>query len=114
MRKTAPHGCAVTVPAPAGSLRADVRIIGDVDVAAAPLLAEAVRRLSESAPRSVFIDVAGVTSAGSMLFDFFRQVHNRTPRGSSVVVCRPDPVTRMDLAATGIAEIVVVCDGLLG
>lgn len=114
MRNATPHGCAVTVTAPAGSFRADVRIIGDLDTAAVPLLSEAVLRLSESAARSVFIDVAGVTSAGPLLCDFLRQLHDRMPRSSSLVVCRPDPTTRSTLTATGLMQMVVVCGDRLG
>jgi len=114
MSKTTPHGCAVTVTAPTGSYRVDVRIIGDLDTTAVPLLSEAVVRVSAGAPRSVFIDVAGVTAEGSLLSDFLRQVHDRLPRSSSLVVCRPGPATRLALAATGVMQLVVVCGDRLG
>jgi anti-anti-sigma factor len=113
MRRTLAHDCAVTVTALPGSLRADVRIAGDVDMAAVQILTDAIRRLSEGSPRSVFVDLAAVTFAGSALPNFLIQAHNRMPRGSFLVVCGPDAMTRSVLAATGLTDIVTVCGNQL-
>jgi anti-anti-sigma factor len=113
MRQTFAHHCAVTVTALPGSHRADVRIAGDVDMAAVPILTDAVDRLSERSPRSVFIDLAGVTFAGSALPNFLMQTHGRMPRGSFLVICRPDPMTLTVLAASGMLDVLTVCDDRL-
>ena len=113
MRQMLANDCAVTVTALPGSLRADVRIVGDVDMAAVQILTDAIRRLSEGSPRSVFVDLAAVTFAGSALPNFLVQAHSRMPRGSFLVVSRPDPMTRSVLAATGMTDIVTVCDNRL-
>jgi anti-anti-sigma factor len=113
MRQTFAHDCAVTVTALPGSLRADVRIAGDVDLAAVPILIEALGRLTERAPRSVFVDLAGVTFAGSALPNFLFRTHGRMPRGSFLVICRPSPMTLKVLVASGMMDIVTVCDDRL-
>ena len=105
--------CVVTVTAPAGSRRADVRIAGEVDVSAVPVLADAVRRLSETAPRSVFVDLGAVTFAGSVLPDFLKQVHDRIPRNSSLVVCRVSAASRRVIAEAGLPDVLVLCDDRL-
>jgi hypothetical protein len=71
MRQTTGNGCTVTVIASRASYRADVQITGDVDMAALPVLADAVSQLAAASPRSVFVDLAGVTFAGSALPDFW-------------------------------------------
>jgi anti-anti-sigma factor len=113
MRQTFAHDCAVTVTALPGSHRADVRIAGDVDLAAVPILTGALDRLSERSPRSVFVDLAGVTFAGSALPNFLFQTHGRMPRGSFLVVCRPSPMTLLVLVASGMMDILTVCDDRL-
>jgi anti-anti-sigma factor len=113
MSPTFATDCAVTITALPGSLRADVRIVGDVDLAAVQVLTDAVGRLSERAPRSVFVDLAGVTFAGSALPNFLMQAHSRMPRGSFLVVSRPSPTTIVVLVATGVMDILTVCDSRL-
>ncbi|MET8152483.1 STAS domain-containing protein [Actinoplanes sp. NPDC049668] len=114
MSRSLTHHCVIAVTTLPGSSRADVRIIGDVDTAAAPALTDAVRRLSEGSPRSVFIDLAGVTNEGPELTDFLIQAHDRLPRSSSLVVCRPGPMTRLMLAAADMMRTITVCHGMLG
>jgi anti-anti-sigma factor len=113
VRRLPVNDCVVTVTARPGSRRADVRIAGDIDMAAVPRLTDAARRLSEDSPRSVFVDLAGVAFAGSALPNFLAQAHNRIPRGSSLVVCRPSPMARFVLVATGVMEILTVCETLI-
>jgi anti-anti-sigma factor len=110
LRQQRLNDCIVTVTALAGSRRADIRIAGDVDVAAVPVLTDAVRRLSQSSLRSVFVDLAGVTFAGSVLPDFLKQAHDCIPRNAALVVCRVSAPTRRVLAAAGMLEVVTVCD----
>lgn len=113
MRERTWIDCIVTVAAPVGSRRADIRIAGEVDVAAVPVLTDAVRRLSETAPKSVFVDLGEVTFAGSVLPDFLKQAHDCIPRNSSLVLCRVNAATRRVLAAAGVSEVVVMCDDRL-
>ena len=113
MRQTLANDCAVTVTALPGSLRADVRIAGDVDMAAVPMLTDTVRQLSERSPRSVFVDLAGITFAGAALANFLAQAHSRMPRGSFLVVCRPAATTLSVLVATGVLGVLTVCDNRL-
>jgi hypothetical protein len=110
MNQTSTHHCAVTVTAFPGSQRADVRVAGVVDEGSAPLLAEAVRRLCEWSPRSVFVDLSAVSSAGPELSHFLAQVHSRTARSSSLVVSRAAPAIRSALAAAGVLNLVDLCE----
>ena len=114
MRQSPSQDCIVSVTAVAGSRRADVRLAGEVDVAAAPVLAAVVRQLAESSPRSVFVDLGGVTFAGDVLPDFLEQAHRCTPRNSALVVCRVSSSIRQVLAAAGMWDIATVCDDQLG
>ena len=113
MKQTTVNDCSVTVIASPASHRVDVRITGDIDLAAAPVLAEAVRQLAIGSPRSVFVDLAGVTFAGSALPNFLARAYGRLPRGSSLVVCRPNPMTRRVLQMTDMTRILIVRDHLL-
>ena len=110
MRQTFTHQCTITVTAFPGSLRADVRVAGDVDAAAAPLLADAVGRLCEWSPRTVFVDLAAVTFAGPELPEFLATTHRRMARSSSLVVSRAAPATRSALAAAGILTLLNLCE----
>ena len=114
MTQTTVNDCTVTVIASPASQRADVRITGDVDMVAAPVLAEAARQLAMGSPRSVFVDLAGVTFAGSALPNFLARAYGLLPRGSSLVVCRPSPMTRWVLHMTDMTRILIVRDHLLG
>ena len=105
--------CVVSVSARPGSRRADVRTVGRVDTAAAPLLTDAVDRLSEGAPRSVFIDLAGITVAGPALANLLIQAHSRLSRGSCPVICRPTPAVVSVLVAGGVVDMVNVCENLI-
>ena len=113
MRQTTGNGCTVTVIASLASYRADVQITGDVDMAALPVLADAVSQLAAASPRSVFVDLAGVTFAGSALPNFLARAYGVLPRESSLVVCRPSPMTRRVLDMTDMMRIVTVGEHLL-
>ncbi|MFI7545096.1 hypothetical protein [Actinoplanes sp. NPDC049599] len=110
MRQTITNHCAITVTAFPGSQRADVRVAGVVDEGAAPLLADAVRRLCEWSPRSVFVDLAAVTCAGPELISFLAVTHSRMARSSSLVVSRAAPAIRSALAAAGVLSFVYLCE----
>lgn len=113
MWQTTAKGCTITVIAAPGSHRADVRITGEVDTPAASALTEAAFRLADGSPRSVFVDLAGVTFAGSALPNFLALAHRLLPRRSVLVVCRPDRMTHRVLQMTGMMQILTVRDHLL-
>ena len=113
MLKTTVNDCTVTMIAAPGSHRADVRITGDVDLDAAPVLDEAVSRVASGAPRSVYVDLAGVTFAGAALPNFLARAHGLLPRGCVLVVCRANPMTTRVLQMAAMTQIVVMRDRLM-
>jgi anti-anti-sigma factor len=103
---------AVAVVSRPGSAFACVQVAGDIDINAEPGLAAAADQLRADAPRTVLIDLAGVTFACSTLANFLVRVHNAIPDGASLVVCRPTPRTRHVLELIDLRLIATMCDHL--
>jgi anti-anti-sigma factor len=102
--------CTVTVSAIPDERCAAVRIVGEIDSGAAPLLASSVRLLSRMSPNLVLIDVGDVEFAGAALPNFLATVHCQLPPDCCLVVCNPAPMVRWLLQATGITQIVSIRD----
>lgn len=90
----------VSVVAPRDASSAWVRLVGDVDMAAEPALAEATDRLDALAVGLVIIDVAGVTFAGATLTHFVDALHAAHP-DAALVLRHPSPLVRHIFTVTG-------------
>ena len=113
MRLTLSGDCTVTITEASVKNRACVRIVGELDTAAAPVLASSIRQLSRMSPERVVVDVADVTFAGSALPNFLATLHGKLPPGCSLVVRHPRPMLRRVLLAAGMTQIVSISDGPL-
>ena len=85
---------------------ADVWLTGDIDLAAEAALAEAAEELRVLAPRSVMIDLAGVTFAGTSLVSFLVRVRTVIPGGASMTTRGPIPLVRRVLIVTAVDQLV--------
>ncbi len=113
MRQLSWFPCSITVNAAPGSLRADVRMSGELDLVALPQLRDALQAVLAAAPKGIFVDLAGVTFAGSVLPNFLAEVHARMPRGTSLVVCRPTPPIQAVLHSAGVSQLMTIRAGPL-
>lgn len=109
MLRTAADSCAVTTCTQAE--HAHLAVSGEVDMAMRPLLSDTLRRVSDAVPQSVYVDLTGVTFAGSALVNFLFEVRRALPE-SSLVLCRPPPMTRMVLRITDVTQLATVCDDM--
>jgi anti-anti-sigma factor len=105
-----PYALLLTVTVMPGRRRTDVVLSGEVDLAARPVLAEAVDRLADAAPDTTVIDLAAVVFGGSVLASFLASVRAAIPAGSRLVLARPKPMTHKVLQLTGMDQIGVVRD----
>ncbi len=90
-----------------------IRIIGAVDVGSALALSRAVDRVRDARPRTIIIDLAGVTFAGSVLVHFLIGIH-AAGRRSRIRLLRARPVIRVVVAATGVDQFVTFDGDLPG
>ncbi|WP_030434749.1 STAS domain-containing protein [Actinoplanes subtropicus] len=79
-----------------------IRLIGAVDLGSALTLHQAVDRIQEVLPRTVLIDLAGVTFAGSVLAHFLLGIH--AAGRHRICLLRAGPTIRMIVTATGIDQ----------
>jgi anti-anti-sigma factor len=89
-----------------------VHISGDVDKAADDDLARVTTHLHMRRWRTVYIDLAGVTFAGTTLLTFIASVYAMEGERSSVVLCRPGPVTRCLIELAGFDAIASIRDNV--
>ena len=89
-----------------------LRFDGEIDSAALPILADVATALRDRAPATVFVDVGGVSFAGSVLINFLDRITAELPGGSTVVLCRPVPATTRLIRMTHIDTLVDVDDDL--
>ncbi|WP_199517210.1 STAS domain-containing protein [Nucisporomicrobium flavum] len=83
-----------------------MRPVGALDIDADPVLAAAVTRLSELAPRAVVLDLAGVTFAGATLCHFLVRTRTTVP-GAAILIRNASPQVQFVMTATGIDGLVV-------
>jgi STAS domain len=62
--------------------------------------------------RSVYVDLAGITFAGTSLVNFLITVSARLPVGVSMSLCGPTPIVRRIIELTSLDQIAAVQDGL--
>lgn len=82
-----------------------IRLIGAVDPGSGPTLRRAVDRVEDVQPRTVLIDLAGVTFAGSGLVHFLLGVR-AAGRRCRICLLRAGPMVRVVVAATGADQFV--------
>ena len=97
----------VSVVAPSDSPSVWVRLVGDVDTAAEPALAEVIDRLGSLTVRLVVIDVAAVTFACSTLANFLDALHQAHP-DAALVLHHPPPMVRLIIRVTGLDRFVMM------
>jgi anti-anti-sigma factor len=103
-----PHTPLLTVTVTPGPRRTDVVLSGEVDVAAGPVLADAVDRLADAAPDTTVVDLAAVVFGGSALASFLASVRAAIPAGSKLVLAHPKPMTLRVLQLTGMEQIGII------
>lgn len=101
--------CSITVTEVPRTSTVQVVVAGEVDIEDRPLLSNALRRISAASPRTVVVDLALVTFAGSALARFLLEIREAVP-AASLVLCRPRPMIRMVLCITGVTAVAVVRD----
>jgi anti-anti-sigma factor len=87
-------------------------VSGEVDMEMRPHLNDALRRVSLAMPRSVYVDLADVTFAGSTLANFLLRVRQALPDESPLVLCRPAPTTHLILRITDLTRLATVRDDI--
>lgn len=70
-----------------------LRLEGEIDSAALPVLTDIAMLLNDRVRAAVFIDLGGVSFAGSALIHFLYRVATDLPAGAALVLCRPEPAT---------------------
>jgi anti-anti-sigma factor len=89
-----------------------LRLDGEIDSAARPILAGVAIALHDQAPATIFVDLGGVSFAGTALITFLDRLTAELPGGSTVVLCRPAPATACLIQLTHIDTVVEVDDDL--
>lgn len=103
---------AATVSMRQGGALAYVTLIGEIDLAAEPALAEVASQLRTTAPTTVILDLAGITFAGSTLANFVVRVRRSVPTGTRLILYRPNPSTRRILELSLVDKLAVIRDQL--
>jgi anti-anti-sigma regulatory factor len=99
------HDFTINVTTSPCQAHAVVALAGDLDIDAWPQLDDAIRRLTDTTPGTVTIDVEALGFAGAALPTFLIQIHHAVPSISELKVSRPSLMARWVLAATDMAEI---------
>ena len=89
-----------------------LRLDGEIDSAAQPILADIAMTLNCRRPGAVFVDLGGVSFAGSALINFLDRVTAGLPADSALVLCRRVPATTRLIRLTDIDTVVVLDDDL--
>ena len=100
----------ITVTSAPELRRTDLVLSGDVDMAALPLLADAVNKISGASSHTVVVHLGAVTYGGSTLANFLARVHRAAPPGSALLLCQPTPMIRTILRVTNMAQIATIRD----
>ena len=107
-----PDDCTVTVATSTDLRCAEMRIAGEIDMDATPVLTDALSRLAPLTPDRVLVDLHDVTFAGSVLPNFLATMHAGLPRGTTIEVRHCRPLIRRVLRITGMAAIMRITDDL--
>jgi anti-anti-sigma factor len=91
----------VSIVARPDSPSAWIRLIGDLDMAAEPALASAVKRLNGRPIHFIVVDLTAVTFACSTFANFVAALHRDHPE-ADLVLHHPSRLVRVILAVTGL------------
>jgi anti-anti-sigma factor len=91
-----------------------VHISGDVDMASETDLAQVMTHLNIGQRRTIYIDLADVTFAGTTLLTVIARVYAIGGEQTTLVLCRPSPATRRLIDLTGLDAIATIRDDLPG
>jgi anti-anti-sigma regulatory factor len=105
---SSPDGYVVTVLSAPGVPSALVYLAGEIDLAAAGALSDAMDRLSALAPANVMVDLADVTFACASLPNFLVGLRDSLPSDSALWACRPSPASSRILRTTGMDLVVTI------
>jgi anti-anti-sigma factor len=84
-----------------------VRVAGDVDMVAKPVLAETVDRLRGLPVRSIVVDVTAVTFACSTLAHFLDAIHTAHPE-AALTLHQPSPLIQLIVKVAGLDRIIAM------
>ncbi|GAB1694950.1 STAS domain-containing protein [Krasilnikovia sp. M28-CT-15] len=84
----------------------EIRVVGDLDRDAAPMLIEVADYVSGLAVRQVVVELGRLGFAGSALSNWLASMQNQLPRRSSLAVRHPQPFVGRVLAVTDLAHLV--------
>jgi anti-anti-sigma factor len=99
----------LSITRPANSSVDYVQILGDVDLSNTDELNAAAIRLIDADGDSICVDLGGITFMDSTLIEFLLHVggsERSTPR--PLLLCRPRPMARRVIHATGLEDVAVV------
>ena len=99
--------CVVTILAPPGDDTMWIRLVGAVEMDAEAALDVAIDRVQNRVPRTVLIDLAGVTFAGSVLVHFLIRVHAAAPH-ASICLRHARPMIQFVLTVTDVDKMVAI------
>jgi anti-anti-sigma factor len=108
MRNPPVNRMVVDVAATPGYETVCVRIAGDVDLAGEAALASAVTQMAATRCGSVYIDLAGITFAGTTLLNFLVRLATRLPDHPATVLCRPNAITRRMIELASLDHVATV------
>jgi anti-anti-sigma factor len=89
-----------------------IQLVGDVDIGAKPVLADAVECLCRSGPDVVVLDLTAVNFVCSTFATFVADVHTAVP-DASLILHNPSRMTRRVLAVTGRDTLVTMHDNVV-
>ncbi|WP_331722995.1 STAS domain-containing protein [Nocardia sp. NBC_00511] len=82
---------------------------GEVDIVSAPVLERALRQALRQRPRTVIVDLAGISFLGSVGIGVLAAAGGQCPELLRIVASHP---VRRPLELTGAANLFVLCDSL--
>ena len=85
-----------------------VFITGDIDMAGEPELANLSRHLAATECASVYVDLAGITFAGSTLVNFVSRLAGQLPEHIPVILCRPRAFVQHIIELTALDQLAAV------
>ena len=99
----------VTVVAGPAGHTATLRLVGDLDLAAEPTLADTMGWLSVLAPRAIVIDLTSVAFVCSTFANFLAHLHKRLPE-AALTVLHPSHQARVIIRVSGLDAFVTVSE----
>ncbi|CAN5751969.1 anti-sigma F factor antagonist [soil metagenome] len=87
--------------------RAEVRLAGEIDVATAPTLRDAIHQVVDAGVERIVVDLAAVTFLDSFAINAIEEVRLRADvQPDRIVVVNPSPLAARIFEIVGLAELV--------